>query len=222
MAKVIIGIPCMDSVSTSFFSSILGQEYTAGDLYSYGIEVGSMVYTARGRIANSAINRSADVLVFYDSDMILEPDTTTKLVNHIVKGGKDFVSGIYFKRNPNTEPLILKELDWYSGDDMIYGPQETAIIYEDYPKDTVFEIAGCGFGVCAMSVEMLKQVTVASKMNPFTPLPRLSEDYSFCFRARQAGYKLWCDSTIKTGHAGLKVYTEADWERLKEARKQNG
>ena len=223
MSKVVIGIPCMDTVSTSFFSSVLGQRYDSCHQYSYAIEAGSMVYDARGRIAQRAINAGADWLVMYDSDMVL-PSTTTMALLDTAMGDmpcpdrgvkkKDFVSGLYFMRRLPTKPLILKELDWY--EDETLGAQEFAEAYEDYPRDSVFEIAGCGFGCCIMSVEMVKHMTVAYRMNPFTPMPRLSEDYSFCWRARKLGYKLWCDSRIAPGHAGLWLYGEADWDRQRE------
>ena len=225
MSKVVIGIPCMDTVSTSFFSSVLGQRYDAVYQYSYAIEAGSMVYDARGRIAQRAINAGADWLIMYDSDMVLEPETTQRLLDAAMgdasypdRGGakKDFVTGLYFMRRLPTMPLILKSLDWYEDETM--GPQEFAEVYEDYPRRSVFEIAGCGFGCCIMSVEMLKRMTVAFRMNPFTPMPRLSEDYSFCWRARKLGYRLWCDSRIMPGHAGLKVYREEDWDRQEGAK----
>ena len=213
MSKVVIGIPCMDTVSTSFFSSVLAQRYDQVHQYLYAIEAGSMVYDARGRIAQRAINSGADWLVMYDSDMILTPETTMALLDTAM--GKEFVSGLYFMRRLPTKPLILKDLDWY--EDEALGAQDVAEVYEDYPKRSVFEIAGCGFGCCIMSVEMIKRMTVAYRMNPFTPMPRLSEDYSFCWRARKLGYKLWCDSRIRPGHAGLWVYGEGDWERQREA-----
>ena len=181
-----------------------------------------MVHDARGRIAQRAINAGADWLVMYDSDMVLEPETTARLLDaaygdmpYPERGGgmKSFVSGLYFMRRLPTKPLILKALDWYQDEAM--GAQEFAEVYEDWPRDGVFEIAGAGFGCCIMSVEMVKRMTVAYRMNPFTPMPRLSEDYSFCWRARQLGYKLWCDSRIRPGHAGLWVYGEKDWERQK-------
>ena len=224
MSKVVIGIPCMDTVSTSFFSSVLGQRYDSVHQYSYAIEAGSMVHDARGRIAQRAINAGADWLVFFDSDMVLSPETTMALLDTAIgdmpcpdRGGvaKDFVTGLYFMRRLPTKPLILKELDWY--EDEVLGAQESAEVYEKYPRDSVFEIAGCGFGCCIMSVEMVKRMTVAYRMNPFTPMPRLSEDYSFCWRARKLGYKMWCDSRIRPGHCGLWVYGEGDWERQREA-----
>ena len=213
MSQVVIGIPCMDTVSTSFFSNVLGQRYDSAHQYTYAIEAGSMVYDARGRIAQRAINSGAEWLLMYDSDMVMEPETTMALLDAAV--GKYFVSGLYFMRRLPTKPLILKELDWY--EDEVLGAQEVAEVYEDYPRNSVFEIAGCGFGCCIMSVDMIKRMTVAYRINPFTPMPRLSEDYSFCWRARKLGYKLWCDSRIRPGHAGLWVYGEGDWERQREA-----
>ena len=219
MSKVVIGIPCMDQVSTSFFSSVLMQRYNPANEYCYAIEAGSLVYEARGRIAQRAINAGADWLVMYDSDMVLEPYTTAKLLDAAMgdspypdKGGapRDFVTGVYFRRRLPTEPLILKALDWYEDD--VLGAQEFAEVYSDYPRNDVFEIEGAGFGCCVLSVEMVKNMAVAYRMNPFTPMPRLSEDYAFCWRARKLGYRLWCDSRILPGHAGLKVYGEADME----------
>jgi hypothetical protein len=37
----------------------------------------------------------------------------------------------------------------------------------------------------------------------------LSEDFSFCHRARAAGYKIFADTTIRLGHVGRYVF---GWE----------
>ena len=36
----------------------------------------------------------------------------------------------------------------------------------------------------------------------FTPLPHFGEDLSFCIRARECGYEICCDPTIRIGHVG--------------------
>jgi len=242
MPRVVIGIPCMDTVSTSFFSSILTQRYTPGYQFSYAIEAGSVVYTARARIVQRAIMAEADYCIMYDSDMILPPETTERLVDALEGGGaaevvphgtrtssvsgeaaatlpkgegRDFVSGLYFMRRLPTKPLILKSAEQYEDE---YGRQNFVETYEDYPRDSVFEIAGAGFGCCIMRMDMVKDLIERCKGNPFQPLPELSEDYSFCYRAKQAGYRLWCDSRIRPGHAGLHVYTEQDWTRQQKKR----
>ena len=207
---IAIGIPCLDMVSTSFFSSILTQQYSPYGSYAFIVECGSVTYEARNRIAEKALNMNADVLVWYDSDMILQHDTTMRLVQHIMDG-KDFITGLYFRRKPPTHPLILKTLDWY--EHLQLGAQEIAEVYEDYPRDEVFAIQGAGMGCCAMKVNVFHKIVPTFKCSPFTPLYRLSEDYSFMWRARQCGYMLWCDSSIKPAHWGYHAYTEKDWDK---------
>ena len=119
------------------------------------------------------------------------------------------MTGLYFKRRLPTSPVILKALDWYQHETL--GPQEVAETYDDYPAGEIFKIAGCGMGCCVMRTQLLKDVTMAFKYPPFTPLPRLSEDYAFCWRAGQIGATLMCDSRILPKHAGLKLYGENDW-----------
>ena len=41
----------------------------------------------------------------------------------------------------------------------------------------------------------------------------LSEDWSFCERALNLGFKIWCDFEVKLGHIGPKIYTWDDWFR---------
>lgn len=208
MSRVLICIPTIDKVDASFFRSVLGMRYNDGNDYSFTMRSNSLIYFARGDMATEAINGKYDWMVSLDSDMVMEPDTVMRLVASAQ--GKDFVTGLYFKRRLPTMPLILRALDWYEHEQM--GPQEVAETYEDYPRDDVFRIAGCGFGCCVARVEMIKEMAIRYRMNPWTPLPRLSEDYSFCFRAKQMGYEMWCDSRIRPGHAGLHVYTQGDWD----------
>lgn len=213
MAKIMIGIPTIDKVDASFMSSVLGMDYSDGNKYSFTMRCNSLIYDARGSMAVEAINGGYQYLLMLDSDMVMERDTVRRLAEGVQD--KDFLTALYFKRKLPTSPLILQSLEWY--DDPENGPQEFAETYEQYPRNSVFEIQGTGFGCCIMSVEMLKHMAVVYRSNFFTPMPRLSEDYSFCWRAQKLGYKLWCDSRIKPLHAGLKLYGEADWDRQREA-----
>ena len=218
--KVAIGIPCMDTVSASFFASLLKQKYADGRDVRYIVETGSVVHGARWRIAQQAIRMGADVLVYYDSDMVLEPETTEMLLGALEgdmprRQPKDFMTGLYFMRRMPTKPLVLESLDWYMDEN--FGAQAFADVYEDWPVGSVFEIAGCGFGCCAVRMDLVRKMMEWYNCNIFHPLQGLGEDYSFCWRARRIpGVKLWCDSRIRPGHAGLHVYGEwdynGDWE----------
>ena len=48
---------------------------------------------------------------------------------------------------------------------------------------------------------------------PFYPLMGMGEDTTFCFRAGQAGFKMYCDSRIKIGHIGEKIFDEQNYFR---------
>lgn len=82
--------------------------------------------------------------------------------------------------------------------------------YGDYPRDSLFPVAGCGFGAVMMTTELLRRLQAAYGL-PFTPLPGFGEDLSFCLRVQELGAEVWCDSSIKLGHAGMAIYTEAEY-----------
>ena len=216
MSKILIGIPTVSNVDASFFASILSMRYDDGNQYMTYVKSNSLIYNARIEIAHEAIRAGADYLMFIDSDMVCQSDTVKRMVAGI--HGKDFLTSLYFRRRMPTKPLILKYLEWYQ--DETLGAQTYAETYEDYPRDSVFEVEGCGFGCCIMRTEIAKRMEIACNGNPWTPLPNLSEDFAFCWRARQIeGIKLWCDSSIRPGHAGLHVYTQDDWIKQMEARR---
>lgn len=206
--KIMIGIPAGATVSTPFFASAIGLKYGNGHSFSYSVKEGSLVYQNRNLIAMEAIQGDFTHIIFIDSDMVFEPDTVLKLAEDAKN--KDYVTGVCFKRKIPTEPVILKALEWAQTTE---GFKDDVVVYEDYPKDSVFEIMGSGLACCIVSVEMIKHIASAFRQGPFDPLPRLSEDYAFCWRARQLGYKLWCDGRIKPGHAGIYIFSEDDWRK---------
>ena len=210
MSKILIGIPTMQYVAQQFLGSTLAMNYDHNQ-YCYDIKANSLVYIARNEIAVDAIGGGFDWLVFLDSDMVLEPDTVSKLVHDAREFDHDFVTGLYFKRKLPTEPLILKHLGWTVDDNGI--AKSEAEVYTDYPKNKMVEIAGSGMGCCIIKVDTLHKVANAFRCGPFDPMQQLSEDYAFCWRMRQYRRKLWCDTSIKAGHAGTYVYTEEDYER---------
>ena len=62
--------------------------------------------------------------------------------------------------------------------------------------------------ICVMmTMDAAKRVTGEFGLMPFMPTAGFGEDLSFCMRARKAGIKLWCDSRVKCGHIGTKIYT---------------
>ena len=211
MSRVLVSVPTLDSVSASFHASQIRLRWDDGNKYGYSVKCNSLTYYARNEFAFDAINGKYDYLVCIDSDMLLEPDTVIRLVADIESSGADLVTGIYFKRMMPTAPVIYRKIDWY--EDEVLGAQEEVEAYEGYPEDGgLFEIDGCGMGCCVIRVGVLTELVTRYRMAPFTPMPRLSEDLSFCWHMKQIGKRMLADPEILPGHAGLYVYRKGDWE----------
>lgn len=205
--KTLIGIPCMSMVHTKFMASLLGLRRT-GDIH-FDIKPCSLVSDARNEISIDAITNHADRVLMIDSDMSFKPDMMERMSARIDEGC-DMVCGIFFKRATPTLPVIYKRLDPPSED--AEGKIHANIIpFTDYPRDTLFEVAGCGFGAVMMTTELLKAVWESYKEPAFHQYVWCGEDMTFCYKARKMGRKIWCDSSIKVGHIGDAEYNEQTW-----------
>lgn len=193
--RLLIGIPTLDYVNVEFMKCLM---FLIMKLKDDGIEFdveinsGTLVYLARERIAHKAINEKYTHVLWLDSDMVFNAD----ILDDLLFCGKDFVTGIYHARRKGYASVIFKSIE-------INGIER----FEEYPNET-FQIAGCGFGCVLTSVEMLSSVCLHYG-TCFTPLPSLGEDIAFCKRAKDLGYKLWCEPTVICGHIGhITIYPE--------------
>lgn len=199
--KTLIAIPCMDMIQTQFVRSLLSLRITGECQISFG--VGSLVYDSRNQLAGKAINEGFDRVLWLDSDMTFGPDLMERLSQRLDEG-REFVSGLYFRRKKPLLPCLFSAV-------APEGPVAEPI--EAYEPDSVFQIAGAGFGAVMMTTDLIRRV--GEKYGyPFSPVIALAEDLSFCWRAGQLGAALWCDSSIKLGHVGYFEITEDTYKRM--------
>ena len=192
----------MDQLPAQFAHSL-------ATLTSYGIEdtkisiwfnLGSLIYTSRDQIAKKALLDEADLVMWFDSDMVFNPDTLKKMLEHI-DNGADFVTGIYYRRTAPFSPVAFKTME--------LNEDGTAFTWDEFDQipDGLFEVGACGFGCVLMKSEIF--VAVFSKFGQmFTPIANCGEDIAFCWRARQCGYKILADPSIGLGHIGHTVITK--------------
>ena len=147
--KTLIAIPCMDNVAAPFAHSLATMEKAGECVISMNIS--SLIYDARNQLAAQALKAQADYILWLDSDMIVPPDVIPRMLKHM-EDGKDFVSGIYFRRRAPFAPVLYSRID-----------REGHADFNDYPEDTVFEIAGAGFGCCMTRVSMLEDIALNFK-----------------------------------------------------------
>lgn len=205
MNKYLIGIPALDMMPTA--TTVALTQLKRVGVVKHSFICNSLVSDARNMIAKQAIESDADRILFIDSDMYFEPDAMQRLEADM-DNSAEMVCGLYFKRMLPTEPCIYKTAEIVQTDKGNRGHIEA---YTDYPKDSVFEVEACGFGLVMVDTDLIIDVAknYGAPFNPYMGL--LGEDISFCYRARQLGHKIYCDSSIKVGHVGQMIYGENQW-----------
>ena len=202
--KIFIAIPTMESVPVQFLGSML-QLQRKYDV-KFGIETGSLVYNARNNLARQAVAAEADWVLWLDSDMVFNPDLLDRMLDVCEKNDISFLTALCFRRKPPYTPCLFERLDQRKDGK---GASYTALL--SVPEG-LFQIEGCGFAGVLMSTDVL--ISVAAKFNGqmFDPMYGFGEDVAFCWRARQCGYEIWCDSSIEMGHVGSCVVTRGYFE----------
>lgn len=198
--KTLIAIPCMDWVYTDFMESYENLEKPENTAFTF--IKNTLIYNARNLIARQALENGFDRVFWLDSDIKLPPDALVRLCADM-DTGLDFVSGVYYMRKTPTKPVVYSDIWWRVNN----NEAEAGSVNFDRIPEELFEVAGTGFGCVMTSAKLLKDL-VDMVGAPFTPLIGVSEDLSFCLRAKQAGYQLWCDGRIKCGHIGSHEFTE--------------
>lgn len=201
--KILIAIPCMDMVSARFAQSLATLKKVGKCTVSF--LMGSLVYDSRNKLAGYALEMEADYILWLDSDMVFQPDTLERMMDTLNKHPQiDILSGLYFRRTTPFTPVLFNKLE---------RDGET-LVFEDVKKipDDLFEVAGCGFGCVLMKTDCLFDIGI----NWFTPFVDAGEDCAFCMRAREKGYKIYCDPNISLGHMGYAPITKDFYMAMKE------
>ena len=203
--RTMIAVPCMDMVHTDFFRSCIGMTQL-GDGIQWTTCQCSLIYEARNTLADIAIREDFDRVLWLDSDMVFDKNLLIRLSEHLDLG-REMVTGLYFGRKAPIRPMIYKDLR-LDPDGSGHGFRPVAENFDDYERDSLFEVAGCGFGAVLMTTALLRRVRDLYGP-PFFPAQGFGEDFSFCRRVRgYANGKIWCDSSVKLGHAGTALFDE--------------
>lgn len=205
--KTMVVVPCMDMVYTEFCQSLRRMK-TIGDT-RFDFLSCSLIYKARTDLGLIAIKEKADFVLWLDSDMVFPSDLLVDLMKDIE--GRDIVTGIYHMRRPPFRPVIYKTLK----QGLTPAENETEH-YDDYPKDGLFKVDGCGFGAVLMRGSVL-QAVVDRYHELFAPLPGYGEDLSFCVRARGCGFEIWADPKIQLGHKAGTIVTNDTFDAYRNA-----
>ena len=199
---IMIAIPCMDQVPAPF-AQCLAMIRKGENKAAVAFQMGSLIYTSRNNLAVKAVEMESDYTLWLDSDMVFNQNIMLDMIKTLEENDLDILTGLYFRRVPPFSPTLFKKLQM----------TEKGCEWEDYTDlpEELFEVAGCGFGCVLMKTSILAEVQLEFG-NMFAPIANVGEDLSFCWRARELGYKIICDPSIKLGHVGYQVINERFYE----------
>lgn len=178
----------------------------------------ALISRARGRVvADWYRTCNSDVFLMVDGDMVFNPEDADRLVR-LCRDGHDIIGAGYAVR---------------SGTHLSSRPLgESTVVFAADSEPVEAEYVATGFmAVHRRVLDALVKVTPISHPHMdwaywtvFTPFVKdneeLSEDWAFCERARQLGFKVWLDPAIRLGHIGTKVWTVEDIGRGEGAEQQ--
>lgn len=190
LPKVVICFPSGDMVHADFALSLAGLCNSTPPLETPIVNnKSSIVAIARNNGVKEAQRLAADFILFLDSDMIFPRTTLHRLLVHC----KDVVGATYTKRVPpypvlgaalHSEPTC----DEQGLTEMKHLPTGCLLI-----RMAVFE---------ALSRPYFRF------LNDEKTGAIVGEDYVFCDRAREAGFRIWCDTSLsqEIAHIGQQTF----------------
>lgn len=195
--KLLIGVPTTDYVHAEFMKSLTALERKLirdGTDMDEKIISGTLVYIARNKIAQIAMNEDFTHVLWLDSDMTFGDG----IVDDLLFCGKDMVCGAFIGRRPMFGPCVYEDVSEF--------PMKKVREFGTEP----FRVSGCGFAMVLTKVDVLRKVHDQFG-TCFTPTEKYGEDIAFCERAKAVGTEIWCEPTVRPGHmAHIPVYAGDD------------
>ena len=203
--KLLIAVPCYDVMRSEFVQSLLrlmSRLNSEKMWFEVKIISGTVVHTARDRLASHAVTGGFSHVLWLDDDMVFEDSILEDLT---ISGKTDqIICGRFVSRHNPYLPTIFKRTD----------PSWDRYDEDHIPEDT-FRIAACGFACVLTPVQCLGDVLNNNGGTCFLPMKNCSEDLSFCLRATGLGYEIWCEPTARVGHVGAVVIWPEDGKRIR-------
>ena len=173
----------------------------------------ALVSRSRSILASAFLRSECDVLLSIDGDIEFEADDAIRLAQECADG-KLVAGAMYMTRALNTQPALMLPEGWV---DFSPGSEPVEVPFLSTGFMAVHRTV---FANLTKDLPLCHQNWGASSFWPFYmpfTIPwegdgymYLSEDWAFCERAKQHGYSLWLDPSIRLGHVGEYRYTLED------------
>lgn len=168
----------------------------------------SVVYYVRSKCLGGDVLRGEKQLPFngkvpythtmwIDSDMVFAPEQFQKLLDHDL----DIVAGAYKTADNKTFPIVKR---WDEEYFKKHGTFQFMNEFDIKKSNKLMEVVYTGFGFMMIKYGVFEAVGYPWFRPVFHTIGQAkdfsSEDVSFCWIAREKGFKIFVDPTIRLGH----------------------
>lgn len=195
--QLLIGIPHKDYVTTDWALNFRNLQVNVPSMFT--CSRGAPIDMSRNEIVRSALENDVEYVFFLDSDVVCPPDTIIRLMAHNLP----IVTGVYYTRAPPIEPAVWSEIT-PSGKQAIAFNPGSGLIEADF----------IGMGCCLIHKSVFKNIEppyfkwTLTFENVNNPGIGRSEDFEFCRKARERGYKIYADTSLICRHGVSNAYTD--------------
>lgn len=167
----------------------------------------SQVDLARSTLATLAVRDGFEETLWIDADTVFQPEDVERIRRH----GKPITAGLYLRKKQGqpefAAKFVLPRATFGTGGgllEMVYVGMGFTHVRREVYEAIGHALPSCGGGYEGEKVTPYFLPVLAQEGDGLT---YLSEDYSFCLRAKMAGFQVLADTTIKLGHVGRYSYT---------------
>ncbi len=164
-------------------------------VYECGVVAGQVVHWARDDLANQALEATSPEgaythFLWLDDDHIFKPHMICQLARHMAGHSEiDAISALYYARTGKPLPVVYVK------------DRSSDSKYQHFPllgvPETLCEVDAVGFGAMLMKRELL-----VGMPRPMFRFVGCGEDIYFCTNAKEAGFRIFLDGSLKIGHIG--------------------
>lgn len=213
--SIFIALPAYDFKVSLKLAVSLARFTQAAPQHGISVQIGSIcgcsvVSRARNLLAQDMLESECDYLLFIDSDINFEPEDIIRLMAWGSDPKKGIVAAVPRTRSENK--VYIADLDYdengeltMNGMGLVRGRRvATAFMLVRREVFTTLSEANPQWKYYDKRSER-----TLSAMFDFevTEEGYMGEDFLFCDRAREHGFEVWIDPSIKLGHMGVQEYT---------------
>lgn len=211
MSNVMLGVPShRGGFPTEYVKSLWSFNLT-GNATWLPVE-GLAVDVARNLIVSQFLQSNNDYLLMHDSDAVWHPDAIMRLLSLDLP----VVSAVIYQRRFPTVPFIGRLDQIKENGDFLYSfvhaagqvidvalrnqyePPDSEVLPPLFEEDVVETIDACGSHFVLIRRDVLE--SIEPPYYQITHPPNAGEDFYFCRKVKEAGFDLYVNYSVHTGH----------------------